>query len=312
MSRVQFLRSKRNVIQAVVHRFILKYRDGCNDIYLFFEGKDDPSFYLPEIRKRASTFGTAHTFQCEGKGTLLAVHGKVVNHIDNKHRCLFFIDKDLDNYLGIRNPRHMNIFVTEPYSIENYICGVESLHILWTELLHLPESDPRLQIMLTNFNFSYSTYAQSVRPIMAWVLNHRENYPNDRNKLNLNNLTIAQLLDMDPITFKVRRKTGTYQCIVNATNMQENPVPINKIKEKTKLFDLSTPKNWGRGKFEAGWFAAFIEKTISRFQQTRSANELKLSLRLQVNAQNIVDVFAGRITCPQPLAAFLDFNFSKI
>ena len=312
MSRVQFLRSKRNVLQAVVHRFLLKYRAGSNDIYLFFEGKDDPSFYLPEIRKRASSFGTAHTFQCEGKGTLLAVHGKVINRVDNKHRCLFFIDKDLDNYLGIRSPRHRNIFVTSPYSIENYICTEESVRILWTELLHLPESDQRMQAMLTHFSSSYSSYVRSIRPVMAWILNHRENYPHDRNRLNLSNITFAQICDIDAVTFDVRRKSGAYQFIINATNMQANPIGKDKLKEKAKLFDLSQPKDWGRGKFEAGWFAAFIEKVISRLQQTRTANESKLSLRIQVTAQNIIDIFAARICCPQPLEAFLDFNLAKI
>lgn len=312
MSRVQFLRSKRTVIQAVFHRFILKYRDCSKDIYLFFEGNDDSSFYLPEIRKRSSLFETAHTFKCDGKGTLLAVYGKVINRIDNKHRCLFFIDKDLDNYLGIRNPRHKNIFVTEYYSIENYICSKESLNILWTDLLHFPESDPRLQIMLDNFKSSYLSYAKAIRPVMAWILNHRANYPIDRNKLNLNNITINNVFDVDEITFKVRRKSEAYQYIVNATNMQANPISISKIKEKAKLFDLVAPKDWGRGKFEAGWFAAFIKKTISRFEQIRTANEPKLKLQLPITAQNILDVFAGRISCPRPLVVFLDFNLSKI
>lgn len=312
MSRVQFLRSKRNILQAVVHRFLLKYRSGTKDIYLFFEGKDDPSFYLPEIRKRSLSYGEVHTFQCEGKSIVLAAHSKISNRIDNKHRCLFFIDKDLDNYLGLKKPRHKNIFVTEPYSVENYICSDETLHILWTDLLHLPESDPRLKTMMVKFAHSYETYIKAVRPIMAWILKHRENYPNDRNKLNLSNVNFSQMIEIDPITCRIRRKKGTYHQIIAATNMQANPISIAEIKEKSRMLNPEYSKDWGRGKFEAGWFASFIDKIIAYFQTTRTAHESKISLRLNITPQNILDVFSGRITCPHSLVSFLDYNFAKI
>jgi hypothetical protein len=308
MSRVQFLRSKRNVLQSVVHRFLLKYRPGFNDIFLFFEGKDDPSFYLPEIRKRISSSRGIHTFQCDGKGTVLSVHSKIMNRIDNKHRCLFFVDKDLDNYLGLRKPRHKNIFMTGPYSVENYICTEEALHILWTELLHLLESDARYYDIKRYYKVSYDSYVKSLRPVMAWILKHRENYPTNRNKLNLNNITFYQLFDMDSNTLIVRRKNGAYKYIIDATNMQAHPVSVAEVKEKTKILNLQLPKDWGRGKFEAGWFAAFIDKVISFLQATRTAIQPKISLKLQISASNLLDVFAGRIACPQDLVLFLNFN----
>ena len=91
--------------QAIWLEFVGAYRVACFDLYLFFEGKDDFSFYQPYLRQVWSNKGSLHGFNCQGKADVIQIMPKVKQKLDYPWRGLFFTDKDVDDYCGERLAR---------------------------------------------------------------------------------------------------------------------------------------------------------------------------------------------------------------
>jgi hypothetical protein len=120
MSFVDSLRKQRRNPPAVWIQFTMAYQDGMSDVYVFFEGGADYTFYMPEIRRRWNGRGQVRPFDCDGKENVLALIPRVTRRLDHRWRALFFVDKDIDDILGLAILADPFLFQTECYSIENY------------------------------------------------------------------------------------------------------------------------------------------------------------------------------------------------
>jgi hypothetical protein len=53
MSFLDELRASRATPQSAWTQFATSFRESADDVYLFFEGKDDPAFYLCHLRQHS-------------------------------------------------------------------------------------------------------------------------------------------------------------------------------------------------------------------------------------------------------------------
>jgi hypothetical protein len=100
MSFLDDLRAQRTSPQAAWLIFIGAFRKGTLDLFLFLEGHDDVSFYLPYVRLRWKNRGELLPLVCKGKDAVVAIMPRVRSILDHAWRGLFFVDKDLDDYCG--------------------------------------------------------------------------------------------------------------------------------------------------------------------------------------------------------------------
>ena len=314
MSFVDELRQSRQTSQAIWIQFITAYDNKRNDLYVFFEGKSDSAYYLPELRRRWFQQGKIRVFICDGKeGVIAAYHEKRIKQkIINWKRVLFFVDKDWDDLLNINQvPQSKSFFVTDSYSIENYLVSVDTVEIVWTDIYKLPQNDPRLAQVLQQFQHGYSRFLKLICPMMVWAIAQKKQEKilalagNRKEKgLNINNANLNKVFELDS-DFKPLKKRNGFENLKKAAsfNYQLN---FESFKNELKKISGLEPKKYIRGKFELWYLISFLtllSKTLTAKNQPKRA-----VIKVQLTYENAIEILGGKVPYPKLLNNFLDEN----
>jgi hypothetical protein len=138
---------------AVFHEFVLTLPMHPGDaIFLFFEGEDDPTFYLPHLSLNI-TGRDFLSFICFGRSEVLKVEELIRADGRATARCAYFVDKDHTEFTHPGAPGLSEyIFQTQHYSVENYLVCPELLNRYWVEKLHLNSTDAPTRDGLTTWS----------------------------------------------------------------------------------------------------------------------------------------------------------------
>jgi len=304
MSLVNQFRQSRQISQAIWLQFITAYDSKRNDLYVFFEGKTDSAYYLPELRRRWHQQGKVRIFICAGKeGVITAYHDKRIKQkIINWKSVLFFVDKDWDDLLNIvQIPQSKSFFVTDCYSIENYLVSVDTVEIVWTDIYKLPQNDPRLAQVLQQFRRGHQRFIQLICPMMAWGIVQKKQETklalaeNRREKgLNLNNAKLNKVFELDsnlklfkkPKGFENLKKTAAFNHQLNLASFKNE---LNKIRRLE-------PKKYIRGKFELWYLISFL---IELAKMLTTKNQPKRAvIKVQLTYENAIEILGGKVPYP--------------
>jgi len=318
MSLVDSLRQQRQTPQAIWLQFATAYNSKRNDLYVFFEGKTDSAYYMPELRRRWWQLGKIHSFICDGKqGVIAAYHDKRISkQINNWKRVLFFVDKDWDDLLNITSiPRSTHFFVTEYYSCENYLVSVEIVEMFWTDFYKLPQNDPRLAQIIQNFQHGYNLFVKLMRPMMAWAIAQKkkeqelakiENRP--EKGLNLNNIKLNKVFELDS-DFKPLKKSDGFWQLKKSCAFNHQLISDNFKKEFKNLTGLE-PKKYIRGKFELWYLVSFLRLLSNILTAKTQPKQERGIIKIELTHENAIEILAGKVPYPRSLNQFLDDNLS--
>lgn len=307
MNRTDFLRQQRTTSHTILHRFVLLYRKKAKDIYVFFEGNDDCSYYMPELRRRRGNISNIYHFNCNGKSNVIDVYKKVIKKVNNINRTLFFIDKDIDDIAGVKNPSAKNIYTTDYYSIENYLVTDDVFRAIWTDIFHLSDTgDIRFSKYLLKFRSCHKKFNIAIKQVMGWVIHERKN----------NNRLILQNLNMDKVVsftqrFEVRRKKNGLKYFAGNCGLHYSAQKAKDVKKVIQGLNKLKPKKYIRGKFEMWFFVKFINK-VSNIVKKGTNKYKRAKIRQSINLNNAVEILASRCPYPNLLTNFLDYNLSRI
>ena len=308
MSLVDDLRQQRQKPQAIWLQFITAYENERYTLYIFFEGKTDGAYYLPELRRRRKQREIIQ-FICDGKDGVIEAYNdkRISKKIINWKNVLFFVDRDLDELLNISKiPQSSSFFVTDYYSIENYLVNNEILEMFWNDFYKLP-SNENLNLVLQNFQNSYRIFVKLIRPMMAWVITQKKKeqelaiIQNRKTKgLNFKNVKLNKVFELDPDLKLLKRKNGWDDFKKSCSfNYQLN---FTDFKQELKKLNNLEPKKYIRGKFELWYMVSFL----TSLSKTLPSNKLKI----QLTNENAIEILSGKIPYPRSLTEFLDNNFS--
>jgi hypothetical protein len=184
---------------AVHARFLQQYKPDGNEIHVFHEGQDDPSFYGGFIESRVQNKRRLYYYNCKNKSQVYEQYGKIDWRKFERNRSLFFVDKDLEDILGMIYPRDTNIFVTRPYSIENYLVSETVFVRCLRELVNL--QDHEIKVFRSPFRNSLKRFHRVSNGLAAYIILHRRR----GTAINLGNLSMTKILDLsDPFVPKGR------------------------------------------------------------------------------------------------------------
>lgn len=297
MNYVDHLRAQRGSFASAWLSFVTAYRPGDQEVYAFFEGADDVSFFMPHLRQRAPRIGPARSFTCKGKRVVLRLVQAARRKLDRKNRALFFVDKDVDDIVsGESAPTDPYVFRTECYSIENYIASEEAALLVWAELFQLPETCPSKAVAIETFRRIHESGLRRLALIMAWVIDHRVH----GRKPNLNNMNLGRILSFRP--------NGTVRLRRRALSELDRSCGVTSARcWRSVLFRLRTlktmpPKTYVRGKYELWLFVRALEHIVAVARTTGRHS----TCSSYINTANAVSIIAPRLPAPSTLSAFLD------
>lgn len=308
------LRQERNIAHAVFHSVILALsKSKTSDIFLFFEGEDDPAFYQSHIRIFLHGFNH-NSFICYGRSEVLKVFDLITNDSRAIGRSLFFIDKDHNDVLGAPTPIARNIFQTTLYSIENYLVSEEIFSAYWSEILHLDTTDPRKIAYQEQFRRTYVAYSKRMCTLMAFILYARGFEGAVVRKLNLNNVRLELMfrLNFDDATCRYQAGAGKHFAI--ATNVRDHPISACNSEIRRILRSCvrtRTTKEIVRGKYELWFFVKFLQNVshqLSSRQAAKASGLRRATPKIFISIENAVEILSSRLNCPPELSEFLKVN----
>jgi hypothetical protein len=314
MSLVDKLRQQRQTPRALWLQFATAYDSKRYTLYIFFEGKTDSAYYLPELRRRRKQREIIQ-FICDGKDGVIAAYNdkRIRKKISNWKNVLFFVDKDWDDLLNITKiPQSDSFFVTKYYSFENYLVGFETVEMFWTDFYKLPQNVELTQV-IQNFQHGYSVFVKLIRPIMAWAIAQKKKeqelaiIQNRKEKgFNLNNVNLNNVFELDS-DLEPLKKQNAWRNIKKACAFNHKLNLVDLKKELKKLKNLE-PKIYIRGKFELWYLINFLKFLTKILTTTNQPKSIRAMIKTQLTSENAIEIISGKIAYPKELNKFLDDN----
>lgn len=171
-SQLQNLRDARNV-PAVLKVKLASIRSHSPSVaVLAFEGVDDKTIYFHWLREIAPSM-RYEVIICNGKGRLLDFRRLLARDVTGlKERVYFFIDRDFDGLRG--HEAGEDIYVTDRYSVENYIVTREVLDEILRVDLHC-HGEPTVRLaVLEVFEHVLDAFLMVTRPHNARIFTSRK------------------------------------------------------------------------------------------------------------------------------------------
>jgi hypothetical protein len=297
MSFLDSLRRERSNPPAVWLQFIATYRAGVPDIYAFFEGRDDFSFYMPVLRGKW-TRGAIVPFKCKGKAAVTGLIQRIQARIDEPWRALFFVDKDIDDIVGVPTYNCPFLYETECYSIENYLVVESLLCVIWTDLFQLSPVDSRFDLVLKQFRQALADYVGAMRLIMATIIHYRK----CGSRPVLNEVDPGKLVQFNT-EFRVARVPDWITYFKGVSGVPSDP-DWRLVAEIDAELAKREYKTYLRGKFEIWFFVAFVNR-VAAVVSERVGDQARAVIHTHLTTSNVVEVLAGRVNPSEHLQVFL-------
>ncbi|HBK99009.1 MAG TPA: hypothetical protein DD001_17650 [Microcoleaceae bacterium UBA10368] len=291
-------------VDEAYHEFLLIYKKDDQCVYGFVEGKDDPAFYRYLIKTQLPKEWSIKLIQSENKGKVLRSF-QSFNWIDySKNRICFFIDRDLQDFLNPPQQLETNIYITDGYSIENYILEDEILIEVLSDIyqitqLRLEEEESIKQILRENENIFFEAIMPLMGQILLWK---RLGY-----KPNLNNLELAKIFSFSQAKlFPIERNILLQEA---AKQIGCNLCEYHKITDAENEFRRhDSSRAMVRGKY-VFWF--FVKQCEAIWEAIKSLlpRLSKEKKRIECGVKNAMVIFAPRTRPPESLKEFVKQNY---
>jgi len=304
MSFIDLLRNARSSRASTVHKFLTNYDPNSERVFAFVEGEADEVFYRAQIQKYVADQGQIFIYNCDGKKNVCNAYEDIIARYPTCQRVLFFLDKDIDEILGVQWPSDPRIFTTEFYSIENYVVSKESLQRYFKDFVKIRRVDIDLDAALVNFDGGLKVFHRRMLPVMAWIVVAKRSGA----RIVLNDLNPGEMLAVsgDTTARKARCRAIAYLCRV----CQANPnVAFWKLIRRTSHELARLPaKSYVRGKFEAWWFVEFGQRALEGISRVVQEAGGSVKVSAQLHPGTFIQILAGGVTTPVALDKFLSFH----
>jgi len=310
MSFLSELKRARESPISAYHQFLLQNQNTAECVHAFFEGREDSSFYIGFLRRYVPHPKCLYFYKCGNKEGVYETFNKIMRAATSRGRALFFVDKDLSDFLNEQHIVAENIFVTNYYSIENYLVSEEMLLRISDDLLNLPDSIDTNKI-LEKFRIELERFYEQVLPITAWIIYLR------RCKLrpNINNINLSHFFRFnDDLTLEIDldiKQTNGSSILERMCEVTTPPGCQPEIESIVNELANLDPKLYVRGKFEIWFFVKFVGKLVKLLQGTTNTIGKRIKVRTQINEDNAVEILGPRLQIPSSLEKFLQENLSK-
>jgi|GEM_PF-1745025 len=295
------LKSAPQSSRAKINLFLTSFNPNARKIYIFLEGRDDPSFIRVHVSRVAGEANLAITTTVLGrKKDVLDAWKYLETRFPRNPRLMFFVDKDHDDLVGKTEgtKTQQSLFVTSYYSIENFLVSEDAVAVVLTDIWGLDSSSGAIEVACQNFNKFQQAYRNIFLPWMAWIVATRRLGEKPQNEnIGFSTLSVAVnyelVLNWNPdVSTHLAR-----ECKV------DNPPDAAAITlAKNELETLPT-KVWLRGKQELWCLLIFLSQLEQEIKDDGSLKRIKI--RSQINLGNAVEILAPRLACPKELNEYL-------
>lgn len=148
--------------------FLYRYDPKKQQIFAFYEGDEDASYYGNILRTQYGKNLEIEEIIAGCKHNVLKLLREFNWGIYRREQIGFFVDKDLFFWLGQDYPQENNLFVTDGYSVENYMVSKDMFHILLTQIMGFGRATKaELNLIENQFTVLLKQFQEKMMRIMA-------------------------------------------------------------------------------------------------------------------------------------------------
>lgn len=253
---------------------------------------------------------------CNGKQNVIDNYNDIDWSFYDKKRVLFFIDKDFDDYIGKEIINDNNVFVTDCYSIENYLVDEIILEKFIVDNC-LITNESVIKLAIENFRKQHIMYVKQLKMISAWMMYCRKNSFD----VSFNEIKMSDLFEIDENGILKKKSLCSYgskfQYLCDKTNT--NHFDSEGIRHYYDLINReSKPNKFIRGKYELYFMFMYLkyisEKVVNEIskevkEHNKSARRQDKIVRpkstIQIKEENIFQVLYNKTKVPEKLKTFI-------
>jgi hypothetical protein len=299
-SFLERLSAKRRARTAVIAKFERTRARLPTAIFLVFEALPDKAFYSDMLESQLSGQQTIPLF-CEGKPGVLAF----LHHVRERHGqddgVIFFVDRDLDDFTSSDgNIEDRFVYLTDGYSIENFVVTEEAFRSLVSHVLHVQAEEDELARHAQEFATSLHNFSRQILPLMAWAVAARKL----GGALSLNNASPNQLFDLTDIR-EPRRTKGALKKFVQQTGANVSLTKVCAIRPVISALENPSPTKFIRGKYLLWFFMKYLDVFKQQLEDDHKSGGPRGYLKPHIDEHNIFQLLCHRLKCPESLRHFL-------
>jgi hypothetical protein len=307
MNFIDVLRNARTSRAAVLHEFLAQYDPAQRRVHAFFEGHDDVAFFSKAIERVAPPGFRILAYKCEGKKNVFEAFAAIMQRLPSAKYVLFFVDKDLDDVLGIPWPTDPRIFVTDVYSVENYMVDASALRRLYRSSVRLVGVSFEEEAICSQFEQQWARFWRVMLPVMAWIVftKRRGGRPN------LNNIDLKEICEVSTSCDIASRWGARLDNLRRMTGISDSSAVLSRLLPVARELGRIPAKRVLRGKFEAWFFVEFWKSLVKQLQQLAKESGGSVTIKIPLEHSTFVTVMAGHVEVPRSLDLFLSAHFPR-
>lgn len=296
---------------SVYIRLLQQYKKEEKSLHLFYEGKDDPSFYTNFVHKYVSKETPIYFYNCKNKNAAINNSKKIDWRVYKKYRVLFFVDKDHSDFVGEIIPSSSNFFITKYYSVENYLVTSTMFKRIIRDFMGL-DDDKFINPILRDFKIQHKVFSKEMILLSSYIIYHREL----KSELQLNNVKLSDLFaysstnirkNPKPKGKKIQQYLDTKNKICSPANSWK---PIKELYKRLTL--ITNPKFYIRGKYEMWFLISYLNNLMCELNKDKKKGDPKYKLNTSISISNSIALLGPRLRIPSDIKLFLQENLSKL
>lgn len=231
--------------------FLYRYDPKKKQVFAFYEGDEDSSYYHHILIRNLDSDCELEEIVAGCKNNVLKLQREFDWSLYNSKQIIFFVDRDLSYWLGNSDQYGENIFVTDEYSVENYVANPQGFRA-W--LVHFEgfarARKQEIDSMVTEYASCEAKFKKVMMPIMAQAVVAKR-YDSS---ISLNDFKITSKKNLhfgvkeNHITFEICMEERIFEKWKLISQNQE------EIATQIKLFEIEKKHYSVRGK----WILCFM------------------------------------------------------
>ena len=303
MQFAEILRQSRSSPATVLHKFLLSYDPTTERVHAFVEGAPDLVFYRPFIERYVSP-RVITMYNCGGKKQVYDAYARITARFPHCLRVIFLVDKDLDDIVGQPWPSDPRIFVTEFYSIENYVVSSDVLEKYFSDFVKIRIVAFDLGPALRRFDDQLKAFYKGILPVMAWILASRR----AGHSPVLSNIDISRFISMSESGIARTRNSGRLNYLARVSGVSPAPSVLRQVRRSCAELRRLAPKRFIRGKFEGWFFVQFIKRLVEALSEVARQSGGSISVIVPLEDSNYIQLLVNYVAMPPSLGSFLTFH----
>jgi hypothetical protein len=292
-----------------LHQFLTDYEKNNKIIYGFVEGHDDPSFYRNFIDNIfPNNEWSVCLYPVGGKQKVLSILKDLNWRIYKKNQIVFFVDRDLQDFLNEKLPSNSNLYVTDFYSIENYIVSSYMFERLIKEAYGFTSiSQNELNSLVQLFEDQLNLFTDAMSDLMCHIINWRLN----GERPILANLRLNYLFQVKNGNFEL--KTDRFGQKIDIIAKAEEDLHLSRIclnfsQRKKEFMKSNNYQKFVRGKYLMAFFNMYCRSIHDDY---RNISFITLPSIRSARPECDIQLAGPRCRCPDSLSSFLNETIVK-